>query len=111
VVADFGGPGDIVHAEVGYKVPLTNESDMIVQLEKALTELARNRDQLDRLRGQGMAYVRERLTWEAKAQDTTKVLHWVLHQGAKPDLLPPKTLATVFGLSRDNAIPCSGSPA
>ena len=27
VVADFGGPGDIVHPEVGYKVPLTNESD------------------------------------------------------------------------------------
>ena len=26
VVADFGGPGDIVHSEVGYKVPLTNES-------------------------------------------------------------------------------------
>ena len=27
VVADFGGPGDIVHPEVGYKVPLTNESE------------------------------------------------------------------------------------
>ena len=29
VVVDFGGPGDIVHPEVGYKVPLTNESDMV----------------------------------------------------------------------------------
>ena len=29
VVADFGGPGDIVHPEVGYKVPLTNESDIV----------------------------------------------------------------------------------
>jgi hypothetical protein len=65
---------------------------MVVHLEKALTELAHNRDQLDRLRQQGMAYVRERLTWEAKAHDTTKVLHWVLHQRAKPDLLPPKAL-------------------
>jgi glycosyltransferase involved in cell wall biosynthesis len=92
VVADFGGPGDIVHAEVGYKAPLTNESDIVVHLEKALTELAHNRDRLERLRRQGMAYVRERLTWDAKAHDTTKVLHWVLRHGPKPDLLPPKAL-------------------
>ena len=41
VVADFGGPGDIVHPEVGYKVPLTNESDMVSQMEKILIGLAR----------------------------------------------------------------------
>ena len=68
VVADFGGPGDIVNPEVGYKVPLTNESDFVAQMEKILTELAHNRDLLKRLRRQGMAYVRESLTWEAKAQ-------------------------------------------
>src|SRR4029077_6861877 len=34
VVADFGGPGDIVLPDVGYKVPLTNESDMVSQMEK-----------------------------------------------------------------------------
>ena len=68
VVADFGGPGDIVHPEVGYKVPLTNESDVVAQMEKILTDLAGNRDLLDRLRQQGMSYARERLTWDAKAQ-------------------------------------------
>jgi glycosyltransferase involved in cell wall biosynthesis len=105
LVADFGGPGDIVHAEVGYKAPLTNESDIVVHLEKALMELAHDRDRLVRLRRQGMAYVRESLTWETKAHDTTKVLHWVLKQGPKPDLLPPKALATAFGPSRDDALP------
>ena len=40
VVADFGGPGDIVYPEVGYKVPLTNESDVVSQMEKILTDLA-----------------------------------------------------------------------
>ena len=34
VVADFGGPGDIVHPEVGYKVPLTNESDFVARMER-----------------------------------------------------------------------------
>jgi glycosyltransferase involved in cell wall biosynthesis len=100
VVADFGGPGDIVHPEVGYKVPLTNESDVVAQMEKILTELAHNRDRLERLRRQGMAYVRECLTWEAKAQATTRILHWAVRQGPKPDLLPPKALAAGISSSR-----------
>ena len=93
VVADFGGPGDIVHPEVGYKVPLTNESDFVAQMEKILMELADNREQLERLRRQGMVHVRECLTWEAKAQATTRILHWALRQGPKPDFPPPKMLA------------------
>ena len=59
-----------------------------------------NRDLLERLRQQGMSYARERLTWEAKAQDVTKVLHWVLWGGAKPDFLPPKPLPDGVGSSR-----------
>jgi glycosyltransferase involved in cell wall biosynthesis len=92
VVADFGGPGDIVHREVGCKVPLTSENDMVGQMEKILTELAHNRGRLEQLRRQGMAYVRECLTWDAKAQSVTRVLHWVLRRGPKPDLPPPKVL-------------------
>src|SRR5437016_4856542 len=90
VVADFGGPGDIVHPKVGYKVPLTNESDIVAQMEKILTELAHNRDRLEQLRRQGMAYVQERLTWEAKAQSVTRVLNWAVRRGPKPELPPPK---------------------
>ena len=92
VVADFGGPGDIVHPEVGYKVPLTNEIDVVAQMEKILTELAHNRDRLEQLRRQGIAYVQECLTWEAKAQSVTRVLDWVSRRGPKPDLPPPKVL-------------------
>jgi glycosyltransferase involved in cell wall biosynthesis len=92
VVVDFGGPGDIVHPEVGYKVPLTNESDIVSQIEKILTNLAGNRDLLSRLRFAGMAYARKRLTWDAKAQSTTRVLNWAVRRGPKPDLPPPKPL-------------------
>jgi len=92
VVADFGGPGDIVHPQVGYKVPLSNESEMISAIEKILADLAENRDLLNRLRQQGMSYARESLTWEAKAQSTTRVLTWAVGRGLKPDLVPPKML-------------------
>jgi len=110
IVADFGGPGDIVHPEVGYKVSLTSESDVVAQMEKILMELAHNRDRLERLRRQGMAYARERLTWEAKAQIVTQIMRWVLAQGPKPDLPPPKTIAVDIGSSREITKPYAGSP-
>ena len=92
VVADFGGPGDIVHPEVGYKVPLTNEGEMVSRIEKILAGLAQDRDLLHRLRQRGMSYARERLTWDAKAQSTTQVLNWAVGRGPRPDLAPPKVL-------------------
>lgn len=111
VVADFGGPGDIVHPEVGYKVPLTDESDFVAQMQRILTELARNQDRLNRLRQQGMTYARKRLTWDAKAQDTVKVLDWVVREGPKPDFLPPKALFSGVVRSRRGSAPYVGSPA
>ena len=111
VVADFGGPGDIVHPEVGFKVPLTNENDVVEQMEKVLADLARNRGLLERLRQQGMSYARERLTWDAKAQDTTQVLQWVLRRGPRPDFRPPKALAAGIVPSQRDPVPYAGSPA
>src|SRR5438093_12775919 len=92
VVMDFGGPGDIVHQDVSYKVPMTNESEIVSRMEKILIDLAANRDLLNRLRQQGMSYARESLTWDAEAQSVTKVLHWAVRRGPKPDLPPPKVL-------------------
>jgi glycosyltransferase involved in cell wall biosynthesis len=92
VVADFGGPGDIVNPQVGYKVPLINEGDMVSRMEKILIDLAQNKDCLEGLRQQGMAYARELLTWDRKAQALTAIIHWVLQRGPKPNLPPPKVL-------------------
>jgi glycosyltransferase involved in cell wall biosynthesis len=99
VVVDFGGPGDIVYEEIGFKVPLTNESDIASRIEGILQELASNRELLLRLRQRGMAYARERLTWEAKAQITTQVLSWVVGRAPKPVLRPPKVLHAAAGTS------------
>jgi len=92
IVVDFGGPGDIVHPGVGYKVPLTDENDVVLRIEKILGDLERNRELLSRLRQQGLTYARESLTWEAKARATTQVLNWAVRRGPKPNLSPPKVL-------------------
>jgi glycosyltransferase involved in cell wall biosynthesis len=92
VVVDFGGPGDTVHPEVGFKVPLTNESDVVFQIEKVLANLAREPDLLDRLRQRGMSYARQNFSWDRKAQMVTQILLWAVRRGPKPHLPPPKTL-------------------
>jgi glycosyltransferase involved in cell wall biosynthesis len=94
VILDWGGPGDIVHPEVGYKVPPTNEDEVVSQMEQILSDLASDRDLLSRLRHQGMSFARECLTWEAKAYSTTQVLNWAVRQAPKPDL-PPSRMARV----------------
>jgi glycosyltransferase involved in cell wall biosynthesis len=111
IVADFGGPGDIVHSGIGYKVPLTNESEFVLQLEKILTELAGDRERLEPLRQQGMIYARDRLTWDAKAQSTTQVLEWVLQRGPRPDFLPPKALAPGVLSAQAEPVPCAETSA
>jgi glycosyltransferase involved in cell wall biosynthesis len=92
VVADFGGPGDIVHGEVGFKVSLTNEDDVVLQIEKVLANLARDPGLVDQLRQRGMRYARECLSWDGKAQIVSKILTWAVGQGPKPVLQPPQRL-------------------
>jgi glycosyltransferase involved in cell wall biosynthesis len=99
VVADFGGPGDIVHQDIGCKVSLTTENDVVLQIERILTDLAQNRDRLERLRQQGMHYAQEHLTWDAKATTVIRIMRWAMGGGPKPDLPPPKTLAAGIGYS------------
>lgn len=90
VVADFGGPGDIVTDEVGFRIPLTNENEMPSKIESILERLASDRDLLDAIRERGLCYVRENITWEAKARMVTDILLWVTGNGPKPSMHPPK---------------------
>ena len=92
VVADFGGPGDIVNPSVGYKVSLTNEEEMVAEIEKILIELEGNRSRLAQLQNQGMKYAHETLDWDGKARIVSKVLLWSVGQSSKPALSFPKVL-------------------
>jgi len=94
VILDYGGPGDIVQSDIGYKVLPTNEDDVVLEMAKILNDLAGDRDLLKRLRKQGMLYARECLTWDAKALRTTLVLNWIVRRGPKPNLVP-STMAEI----------------
>jgi glycosyltransferase involved in cell wall biosynthesis len=93
VVADFGGPGDIVTPHIGYKIALVNEDDLVHNLQSVLERLGQDRDHLEALRREGMAYAREHLTWDGKARVVSKILRWATGQGPKPTLQPPERVA------------------
>ena len=92
VVVDFGGPGDIVNSEVGFKVPLTNEDDVVRQIQNAVERLLADRKLVALLRKHGMSYARENLSWDGKAKAVTEILRWAVRRGPKPNLPPPKLL-------------------
>jgi glycosyltransferase involved in cell wall biosynthesis len=89
VVADFGGPGDIINSDVGYKIPLVNQDDLVLRLRSVLQHLAEDRTHLKTLRQQGMAYARDHLTWDGKARVVSSILLWATGRGSKPVLPPP----------------------
>jgi glycosyltransferase involved in cell wall biosynthesis len=90
IVIDYGGPGDIVNEQVGYKVPLTSESEIVSEIGRILEELQANPRLRAELREHGMRYARESLSWEGKARSMTTILAWAAGLGQKPDLPPPK---------------------
>jgi glycosyltransferase involved in cell wall biosynthesis len=90
IVIDYGGPGDIVNEQVGYKVPLTSESEIVNEIGRILEELQANPRLRAELREHGMRYARESLSWEGKARSMTTILAWAAGLGQKPDLPPPK---------------------
>lgn len=89
VVADFGGPGDVVHEGIGFKVSLTTEDGVVAQIEEILERLAADRSLVEQLRTRGMAYARESLSWSGKARTVTAILRWAMRDGPKPHLPPP----------------------
>jgi alpha-maltose-1-phosphate synthase len=110
IVADFGGPGDIVYPEIGFKVALTNEKDVVSQIERILAALAQDRSLLERLRHQGALYARQHLSWEEKAQVVTRIVRWAMGQGPKPDLPPPKPLAAGVDSAPQKVSPYASKP-
>ncbi len=89
IVSDYGGPGDIVHSAIGFKVPLSDEKSSEQHITKILESLDGDRKELKRLSEAGQAFARRSLSWDGKAEQTSMVLRWCKKQGHRPALLPP----------------------
>lgn len=90
VVADFGGPGDVVKPDVGYAIPMVNEEQMVSHIQSVLKMLSDDPSGLEAMRRRGMEYARATLTYDARARVLTDISRWAMGSGPKPLLEPPE---------------------
>ena len=71
------GLGDIVRPEIGFRVPLTSEKDVVLQIENILRG-ARPQWRVfsNGCASKACATIENGLSWEGKAQIVTQILTW-----------------------------------
>jgi len=86
LIVDYGGPGDNIPAELGFKLPLTTRDQLVVDLRATLAEIAGNPEQLLDLRAKGQKWIHQKFTWPRRAEQIAEIYDWVLGKtDVKPD--------------------------
>ena len=78
IVADYGGPSELVDDKTGICVSFYDEKSLTDGMRKAIGDLIRSPEILDRLGAAAQRKVREKLTWQAKAGQILVVYEAVL---------------------------------
>lgn len=94
VVADYGGPRELVDAASGIRVPFTGPNDLLENWRAALAALVAAPAQLDRIGAAAADRVAALFTWDRKAEQLLRVYDWIAAGGARPDLMAPAPSAT-----------------
>jgi len=88
IVADYGGPTELVAAGCGIRVPFTGPEDLEEGFGDALRALIAAPETLDTIGAAARRRVANLFTWQHKATQVMAVYRWVLEGGARPTLLP-----------------------
>lgn len=84
LIVDYAGPGELVSAQTGFKVPLGSREDIIKVFRTELTRIVETPEILVETGAASQARVREYFTWEKKAEQILEVYNWALKAGDKP---------------------------
>lgn len=87
VVVDYGGPGEHVTPNTGYKLPMERREKIVSSLHDKLKMLADDRQALVPMMIAARERVHSLFTWAAKARQVREVYGWVLGArfGKKPE--------------------------
>ena len=86
LIVDYAGPGELVTADVGRKVPLGDRAAIVAGFREELERMAADPAALTPLAAQARARVQAGFTWPRKAAQVAQVYDWVLgHRVEKPD--------------------------
>ena len=86
IVVDYAGPGELVDARIGFKVPIADRAGIVSALRATLKRVAASPQALAPLAAAARARVLDHYTWAAKADQVLSVYEWVLRRRAdKPE--------------------------
>lgn len=80
IVADYGGPAELIDASRGIRVAFTDEASLLRGLQSAIDTWVDDPAQLPSLGTAGRAFVERNLTWDAKARQIERVYKAVLER-------------------------------
>ena len=84
LIVDYGGPGELVDARTGVKVPMQARAPLVNALRREIASFLESPEKLDALRQSGVHHVRETFAWDAKATRLVELYAWTLGRGPKP---------------------------
>jgi len=90
LVVDYAGPGELVEARSGFKVPIGTRDEIVAAFRERLGWMTENPDELADIAVAARARVAQSFTWSRKAEQVARVYQWVLAEGLeKPELIAP----------------------
>jgi glycosyltransferase involved in cell wall biosynthesis len=89
VVADYGGPSELVTDTTGYRVPMGTRAELVARFRQVLGDLAAEPSGLRSMGVRARERVLKLFTWDAKARQMLDIYRWVCGEGAKPDFGMP----------------------
>lgn len=78
LVADYGGPGELVTEDTGFKVPMGTRDQVVRGFRAELERIAADPDSLRAIGDRAKARVDSLFTWERKAEQILDVYAWAL---------------------------------
>jgi glycosyltransferase involved in cell wall biosynthesis len=91
IVVNYGGPGELVTDQTGYRLELGTRDQIIVQLYQLLCHLLENPGEIDMKGKASMERVERGFTWAAKAREVLKVYQWVMDPSSERPIFPMPT--------------------
>jgi alpha-maltose-1-phosphate synthase len=89
VVADYGGPNELVTDSTGYRIPMGTRAELVARFRQVLGDLAADPSGLRSMGARARERVLKLFTWDAKARQMLDIYRWVCGEGAKPDFGMP----------------------
>lgn len=78
VVCDYAGPGELVDAETGYKVPIGTRAQVIAGFRATLGAILDDPSDLPRRSQAGLCRIADTFTWDRKAAQILDLYRWAL---------------------------------